>query len=296
MITVRKALQSDRDEVLSFCRGTFSWGDYIEQVWDLWVSSSDGQLLVAEQDGGAKVGIGHAAICPRSRIVWLEGIRVHPSWRRSRVATELVSEMLRYGTRNGCRSAQAVVARDNVPSQTLMEKCGFSVISEWLYHSVSHRSFLKEAPSAHPAVRFASKSDVKAIMDYLAKSRIYRLSAKRYVESWRWYPLDAHAVKQLVSRGRIIISVNSTVDGLAVVNSSGYWDRRDVMQIVYLDSSSVSVVRDILAFVKNIIAGQRGYRWLHVIFQRNRKIAGVVKEFRIGESEQFLLYSKVFSG
>ena len=48
MIAIRNALGSDRNDILDFCKNTFSWGDYIDQVWDLWVNDSAGQLFVAE--------------------------------------------------------------------------------------------------------------------------------------------------------------------------------------------------------------------------------------------------------
>ena len=39
-----------QSEVLRFCVNTFEWGDYIDQVWDFWISDRNGVLLVAEHD------------------------------------------------------------------------------------------------------------------------------------------------------------------------------------------------------------------------------------------------------
>ena len=33
-IKIRRAKSSDKEEILGFCTNTFSWGDYIDQVWD----------------------------------------------------------------------------------------------------------------------------------------------------------------------------------------------------------------------------------------------------------------------
>ncbi len=30
------ARKSDKEDILMFCASTFSWGDYIELVWDIW--------------------------------------------------------------------------------------------------------------------------------------------------------------------------------------------------------------------------------------------------------------------
>jgi len=43
---IREAIAKDKLEILKFCKNTFSWGDYIEHVWDFWVS--EGSLLVCE--------------------------------------------------------------------------------------------------------------------------------------------------------------------------------------------------------------------------------------------------------
>jgi hypothetical protein len=45
-LKIRLARRTDKQEILSFCVNTFSWGDYIDRVWDYWFKS--GRLLVAE--------------------------------------------------------------------------------------------------------------------------------------------------------------------------------------------------------------------------------------------------------
>ena len=41
---IREAISSDKHHILEFCQNTFSWGDYIDNVWDYWIS--EGILLV----------------------------------------------------------------------------------------------------------------------------------------------------------------------------------------------------------------------------------------------------------
>ena len=53
---IRLANSNDKTQVLKFCQKTFSWGDYIEQVWDYWIS--EGNLFLYEKE--APVGISHA--------------------------------------------------------------------------------------------------------------------------------------------------------------------------------------------------------------------------------------------
>ena len=43
-MVIRAAKNEDRDLVLKFCKNTFSWGDYVEKVWDYWID--EGNLFI----------------------------------------------------------------------------------------------------------------------------------------------------------------------------------------------------------------------------------------------------------
>ena len=100
---IRPATKEDKEEVLRFCIDTFEWGDYIDQVWDLWHSDRNGVLLVAEEEEysahnkkqSSVIAVSHVSLCPNKSNVWLEGIRVNPNYRRRSVATQLLYKILR---------------------------------------------------------------------------------------------------------------------------------------------------------------------------------------------------------
>jgi len=73
---IREAIAKDKLEILKFCKNTFSWGDYIEHVWDFWVS--EGSLLVCEIQ--FPVGVCHAFYSKDQ--IWIEGIRIDPNFRK----------------------------------------------------------------------------------------------------------------------------------------------------------------------------------------------------------------------
>lgn len=288
MITIREATPADRDEVLSFCSNTFSWGDYINQVWDLWLNDERGKMLVAESDG-RQVGLSHVALCKGSNSIWLEGVRVHPSFRRAGIATDLMDNMLGYGIRQGAPHALAIVAADNKASQRMMERSGFSVVSEWAYYSTGDE--LQSKPSN---ARIASAEDLDAIVRYLESSRIYQQAAKKYVDSWHWYALNRLVLEGFVTEGRVVLS-GQPMAGIAVINRNGYWNRKNILQVVYLDSQNLRALQDLIAYVTNCYI-DGGYERLHILCARERQMISVIERFHIEESEQFLLYSKVFSG
>lgn len=276
---VRAAKKQDKREILAFCKGTFSWGDYIDRVWDIWYFDKKGRLLVGEQEG-SKIAVAHVAICPGSS-AWLEGVRVHPDFRRSGVANVLLEEMLAYAGRRGARQASAIVSVENVASRKMLEKNGFAVISRWAYYSTG-----KKLGPYKSTARIATQDDLPEAWKYLRQSKIYRQSAGRYVSAWQWYVLDRSALAQLVSDGMVAVTGNP-IDGLAIINNSGYWNRKDVLQVVYLDSKSA---RDLVCFAANLY--RKKFSQLHILCNEDRRMTDAVEKFRIARSERFLLYSK----
>jgi hypothetical protein len=70
-MVIREATSSDKLPILKFCTNTFSWGDYIKDVWKYWFS--EGNLLVIEKN--IPIGICHALFLKNQ--VWIEGIRIN---------------------------------------------------------------------------------------------------------------------------------------------------------------------------------------------------------------------------
>lgn len=287
MITIRPARKSDKDEILSFCINTFSWGDYINRVWDYWYAEKNGQLFVVES-GGEKIAMSHVAICPKGKGIWLEGIRVHPDHRRSYIATMLLAKMLEYGRRKGAREASAIVDATNFASQSMMEKNGFRVVSKWMYYNALSTPRHQESNA-----RIANADDIDDIWQYLQQSKIYRLSGRRYVKSWHWYTFDRRALLNFVKEERVIVT-SLPIDGIAIINKRGYWDRTNILQIVYLDIVSASSLRHLVSFITNLYLDGK-FDSLQLVCYDSKRVTSFIHKFVIKEEEeQFLLYNKQF--
>ncbi|HXV45971.1 MAG TPA: GNAT family N-acetyltransferase [Nitrososphaera sp.] len=281
---IRPAKSSDKEEILSFCVNTFSWGDYIDRVWDYWFGT--GRLLVVE-DGGRRLGMSHVAVCPGGRGVWLEGVRVHPDYRRSKIATQLLEKMIEYGLRKGAGQASAIVDVTNVASQRMMERNGFEVISRWAYYRVEGRP-----KRSRSKARLAAANELDSIWKYLQDSKIYGLSAKRYVKSWHWYQLDKKTLRGFIRAKRVIVS-GRPVNGIAIINRRGYWDKTNILQIVYLDAGSAGALGHLVSFVTNIYL-DGGFEGLQLVCHDSRRLTSFVGKFMVKDEEQFLLYNRAF--
>ena len=282
---IRIAKSSDREEILSFCVNTFSWGDYIDRVWDYWFRT--GRLLVVEE-GSKKIAMSHLVVCPDEKSVWLEGVRVHPDYRRSKVATRLIEKMLEYGRKRGAQEAAAIVDVTNIASQRMVEKNGFQIISRWAYYGAGGRPRRKKS-----SARLATTSDLAGIWQYLQSSDVYRLSAKRYVKSWHWYALDRKALRNFVREKGVIVA-GEPIAGIALINRRGYWDRKGVLQIVYLDALSKGPLLHLVSFATNLYL-DGGFEELQIVCHDSKRLTSFIEKSMIRDEEQFLLYNKVFT-
>jgi GNAT superfamily N-acetyltransferase len=292
-LKIRFAKKSDKEEILKFCINTFDWGDYIDQVWDLWFSESNGALIVAENGvsnkKGSAIAFSHVSLCPNRRNIWLEGIRVNPGYRRRSIATKLLRKMLLYGKLQGAKEASAIVAIDNLPSQLMMKKNGFNVISKWMYYSID-----KAQDFGKVNARTSTLNDINKVWNYLKQSQIYKSSGKRYVNSWRWYSFDSKILSDLTKDEKLVIAGNDVIEGIAIINKDRYWNKDNVFQIVYLDAATVFSLYDLIGFVMMLINSADGrYNRIQIFSPQTTQIAPIIEKLDIISSEEFLLYRKI---
>ncbi len=131
-VVVRKAMAEDRSEVLSFCVGTFDWGDYIDEVYDFWLAAPGSLFLVAESQG-RPVGIVHARLMNHG-VAWLEGLRVSPATRRMGVGRSLTEKALKELKEMGYGTVRLLVESNNEASMGLAEGLGFVEEATWAFY------------------------------------------------------------------------------------------------------------------------------------------------------------------
>jgi ribosomal protein S18 acetylase RimI-like enzyme len=278
----RVATVHDKDYVLDFCKNTFSWGDYIDRVWDIWIREPDSILLVAvvnENNIEKPIAISHGILIPE-KIGWIEGIRVDPKYRSQKLATNMSLHILDYARKNGALYSSAIVSINNEPSKGLMEKLGFKVISKWSYLSIKPIALSPELNNFmidnSATTKVANLNDYQQILNFLNQSDIFKASGKKFVNSWRWYDLTEDRVKMMINNRQVIILVKNEDDdynsknhtynednneeekekkmrGIAIIDEEGYWNSQNIFQIVYIDAHSdellLSLVIKCLEFI-----------------------------------------------
>jgi GNAT superfamily N-acetyltransferase len=106
--SIRVARREDRDAVASFTRDTFAWGDYVAEAFERWVDDAVGRLMVAVDPEDRAVALAYGSLLS-DREAWLQGARVHPSWRRQGIAGALDAALEAWARHSGASVARMVI-------------------------------------------------------------------------------------------------------------------------------------------------------------------------------------------
>ena len=219
---IRKATLYDKKPVLEFCKNTFSWGDYIQDVWDYWLS--EGVFLVAEKL--IPVGICHAVFFKEQ--VWIEGIRVNPDFRRKGIASKLVRKIESISKEKQIKLSFMLIDTENQPSLEMAKILNYKIFQTWNFYSLTPK------PNINHHISFGNTS---------SKNQI-----DHYVKSWRWVPLDEENLNFLNSNNCIIFSGNDDNKTIAILEDSEHFKNT---LIVSLYAGAENNTKNVVSFLQN---------------------------------------------
>ena len=127
---IREANALDKTSILKFCKDTFSWGDYVDQVWDFWLS--EGNLFLFEKQ--SPIGICHAFYSKDQ--IWIEGIRIDPNFRRQNIATELVKHAESIGKEKNISFSYMLIDTENTSSLSMANSLDYDIFQTWNFYSL----------------------------------------------------------------------------------------------------------------------------------------------------------------
>jgi len=219
---IREANDSDKIKILKFCQDTFSWGDYIDQVWNFWLS--EGNLFLFEKQ--FPVGICHAFYSKDQ--IWIEGIRIDPNFRRQKIASELVKHAESIGKKKNISFSFMLIDTENTSSLSMANSLDYDIFQTWNFYSL--------VPKRN------SNYDV-----HFEKS-LNRQFYSHYVKSWRWFPVDDAILSTFYEQNKIIKSNVGDEDSIAILTDSEHFDKT---LIVTLFSGSKNTTLQVISFLQN---------------------------------------------
>ena len=230
-VLIRKAEDSDKNIVLAFCKFTFSWGDYIGDVWDYWIS--EGNLLVLTENN-TPVAICHSSFFENQ--VWIEGIRVNKKFRNKGFAKKLVLESESLAKNKNCTISKMLIATNNEKSLNLADNLNYKKKSIWNFLSLNPIHMDKTAS-------IATAKNEKYIIDFL----LSHLSS--YVKSWRWIPLTQNNIELLINEKRILYTkTNNDIDTMIVFTESEHFEK--TLMITLICGSKNGII-EMLEYIQN---------------------------------------------
>ena len=235
---IRVAKNEDKIPVLKFCKNTFSWGDYIEHVWDFWLSEDN--LFVFEKE--LPVGICHSFYSKDQ--VWIEGIRVNPNFRRQNIASKLVMNAELIGRKKNASFSYMLIDTQNFSSLEMAQSLDYEIFQTWNYYSLS------------------PKKNLNHKIHYVKS--INQKFCTHYVKSWRWVPLDDLTLSQFYENKKIIKSSGFDIDSIAILTDSEHFDKT---LIVTLFPGSENSVLDIVLFLQHH-AIEKNYERIQILTKK----------------------------
>ncbi|MCH2406054.1 MAG: GNAT family N-acetyltransferase [Nitrosopumilus sp.] len=232
-MNLRKALISDEESVLAFCKNTFFWGDYIDQVWNSWISEGD---LYVIDDNGYPVALCHATTFDDANMVWIEGIRVKESYRRKGFANKLITESEFMAKNKNCTKSKMLIEYSNMSSIGLVESLGYKRESKWNFFSLEPMKVRNIPKIQYPTYQ-------NGVMDFLSKN----LS---FVDSWKWLPFVEPNKIALKKKNQIICNqVNEKTTSLAIYTISKLFEKSINLTILFGNSDGLT---KILTWIQNL--------------------------------------------
>lgn len=195
---IREAKTTDKKIILKFCKNTFSWGDYIEDIWDYWIKEKN--LFVIQQE--IPLGLCHAFFSNDQ--VWIEGIRINPSFRKLGLASKLISHVESIASKKNIHSSLMLIDTENKISLSMAENLNYKVLETWKFYSLLPQS------NENFNINFG---------------KISNISFPHYVLSWRWLPLDKKILKSLETENKIILSDLDGKQAVVILTDSEHFEK-----------------------------------------------------------------------
>ena len=219
---IRQARSTDKLSVLKFCKHTFSWGDYIQEVWNYWLS--DGILLVTQQKN--PIGIIHGVFFKNQ--IWIEGIRIDPKFRRKGLASKMIKRIESMAKEKQICFSLMLIDTENKPSLSMAKILNYKIFQTWNFYSLSRKK--------------ASKHQI-SFGNVISKNQF-----THYVKSWRWVPLDKKKLNFLAKKNRIIYSGKEEERTIAILEDSEHFKNT---LIITMFAGSQNNTKNVISYLTN---------------------------------------------
>ena len=269
-MNVTKATNYDKQRVLEFCKNTFSWGDYISDVWDFWIK--EGNLIVVEENN-QPVGVSHGSILKKQQ-VWIEGIRINERYRNRGYAKKMIQELELIGKQNNCNKAMMLIETNNTNSLNLAKNQNYKITKKWNFYSLTSKLLHK-------------KTDVKFATNQNMILTLSNLIGSFYVKSWRWIPLTKSIISSLIEEKKIIyIEKNNKGNCIGIFEKSEHFINTVLLTLFFSERTNLE---ELLNFFRDY-AAKKNWNRIQILcdLELDTKETNLVKRYSFNLLEKNL--------
>lgn len=238
-LDVRPARASDREAVLAFCARTWGdEGDYIEHVWDRWLVSEQGVLLVGVLLGEPCALVHLLMVSPTEG--WIEGLRVDPRQRRQGIGRVMISRAMSAAHDRGAAVARAIIHNENEASQQLFARFGFERVAALVRYTREPLAERVQEP-----VSQAGTEAFERIWAWLEQSNLVPLNGGLEIINWRARAVSEPGLREYLATGAVwLLEEWGSIQGLAITRATGRppADER-TLSVRYADGSAEGISR-----------------------------------------------------
>lgn len=245
---IRSAQPQDRADVEEISAQIWEGQDYVPEVWEEWLADPYGEFSVVELKGRV------VAFGKLTRLAddewWLQGLRVHPAYRRLGVAALLQAHQIEVAERVGQGMLRLATASSNRAVHRMVARDGFRRVAEFQYCSAD------PLPGPCP-LRVLDPADLDDAWRQIEGSPILQAAGGLYEVSWRWLTLTRERLAAHLAAGEVWgVDLEGRLAALAIVPQpppGAEWLWAD-----YLEGEQAGLT--VLALGLRVLAGQRGYQ------------------------------------
>jgi len=153
---IRKVVASDREDIAGISSKIWGGHDYLPSVIDEWLASPKCHTYGIETEGRI-VAIGNLRLVDRNKTGWMEGLRVHPDYRRRGYADMLTRHFLSLGKALTVQRLRYTTGGNNRASLKLAKNAGFKRLFKM--SAVWHEDLNITSISAHTTTKEAAPQE-----------------------------------------------------------------------------------------------------------------------------------------
>jgi GNAT superfamily N-acetyltransferase len=234
---IRRAEAADKDQVLAFCQHTFDWGDYLHLVWDDWFADETGPLLVATLDE-EPVGVAKVSLVTPTE-AWLQGLRIHPAYRRRGLAWQFQSHCLNVARELGASVARLATSSKNAPVHKMTERVGMRRVVEV---EVLQAASGPPGQGSVPSVALTLE-DWPQVFKFVFDGAALAAMGGLYKTDWMWHALTHDKLRAHLARGQVLAArdEDGEIGAVAIVSEVDPDDH--VLPVGYADGTGPHVAR-----------------------------------------------------